>query len=142
MTALQSPAGVAVGEVSWEDARRPGGWGHQLAIGVINVPDGTAVQLNAGKPGTAERGSLTTFSQANRTAPDAGGQPGSQTDPGRRFQISTAAAIRAMGMTGICWLLGHTAGSQTVARLDMDIGYHRADHETYDPRPLVTGRPA
>jgi hypothetical protein len=88
VTALQSPAGVAVGEVSWEDARRPGGWGHQLAIGVINVPDGTAVQLNAGKPGTAERGSLTTFSQANRTAPDPGGLPGYQADPDPRLQIT------------------------------------------------------
>jgi aryl-alcohol dehydrogenase-like predicted oxidoreductase len=30
--------------------------------------------------------------------------------------------------------------AETVA--DMDIGYHRADHETYDPCILVTGRPS
>lgn len=46
MTALRFPAEIAVGEVSWEDAREPGGWGHLLAIGVVEVPDGTAVDLS------------------------------------------------------------------------------------------------
>ena len=45
MTALRFPAEIAVGEVWWEDAREPGGWGHLLAIGVVEVPDGTAVSL-------------------------------------------------------------------------------------------------
>jgi hypothetical protein len=46
MTALRFPAEIAVGEVSWEDAREPNGWGHLLAIGVVEVPDGTAVDLS------------------------------------------------------------------------------------------------
>ena len=46
MTALRFPAEIAVGEVWWEDAREPGGWGHLLAIGVGEVPDGTAVSLS------------------------------------------------------------------------------------------------
>lgn len=45
MTALRFPAEIAVGEVWWEDAREPGGWGRLLAIGVVEVPDGTAVRL-------------------------------------------------------------------------------------------------
>jgi hypothetical protein len=45
VTALRFPAEIAVGEVRWEDAREPGGWGHLLAIGVVEVPDGTAVRL-------------------------------------------------------------------------------------------------
>jgi hypothetical protein len=45
VTALRFPAEIAVGEVQWEDAREPGGWGHLLAIGVVEVPDGTAVTL-------------------------------------------------------------------------------------------------
>lgn len=45
MTALRFPAEIAVGEVSWEDAREPSGWGHLLATGVVEVPDGTAVTL-------------------------------------------------------------------------------------------------
>jgi hypothetical protein len=45
VTALRFPAEIAVGEVSWEDVREPGGWGHLLAIGVVEVPDGTAVSL-------------------------------------------------------------------------------------------------
>jgi hypothetical protein len=35
VTALRFPAEIAVGEVWWEDAREPGGWGHLLAIGVV-----------------------------------------------------------------------------------------------------------
>jgi hypothetical protein len=46
VTALRFPAEIAVGEVRWEDAREPGGWGHLLAIGVVEVPDGTAVSLS------------------------------------------------------------------------------------------------
>ena len=46
MTALRFPAEIAVGEVHWEDALEPGGWGHLLAIGVVEVPDGTAVRLS------------------------------------------------------------------------------------------------
>jgi hypothetical protein len=46
VTALRFPAEIAVGEVSWEDVREPGGWGHLLAIGVVEVPDGTAVSLS------------------------------------------------------------------------------------------------
>ena len=46
MTALRFPAEIAVGEVWWEDAREPGGWGHPRAIGVVEVPDGTAVSLS------------------------------------------------------------------------------------------------
>jgi hypothetical protein len=45
VTALRFPAEIAVGEVDWEDALEPGGWGHLLAIGVVEVPDGTAVRL-------------------------------------------------------------------------------------------------
>jgi hypothetical protein len=45
VTALRFPAEIAVGEVHWEDALEPGGWGHLLAIGVVEVPDGTAVRL-------------------------------------------------------------------------------------------------
>jgi hypothetical protein len=45
VTALRFPAEIAVGEVHWEDAREPGGWGHLLAIGVVEVPDGAAVRL-------------------------------------------------------------------------------------------------
>ncbi len=46
MTALRFPAEIAVGEVWWSDAREPGGSGHLLAIGVVEVPDGTAVSLS------------------------------------------------------------------------------------------------
>ena len=46
MTALRFPAEIAVGEVWWEDAREPDGQGHLLAIGVVEVPDGTAVDLS------------------------------------------------------------------------------------------------
>ena len=46
MTALRFPAEIAVGEVWWEDVREPGGWGHLLAIGVVDVPDGTTVRLS------------------------------------------------------------------------------------------------
>ncbi len=44
MTALRFPADIAVGEVFWDPAD-PGEWGHLLAIGVVEVPDGTAVSL-------------------------------------------------------------------------------------------------
>ena len=47
MTTLRFPADIAAGEVWWEDAREPGGSGHRLAIGVVEVPDGTAVSLKA-----------------------------------------------------------------------------------------------
>jgi hypothetical protein len=46
MTALLFPAEIAVGEVEWEDTREPHGYGHLLAIGVVEVPDGTAVSLS------------------------------------------------------------------------------------------------
>jgi hypothetical protein len=46
VTALRFPAGTAVGEVRWEDASEPNGWGHLLAIGAFEVPDGTAVDLS------------------------------------------------------------------------------------------------
>jgi hypothetical protein len=46
VTVLRLPAEIAVGQVSWEDAREPGGWGHLLAIGAVEVPDGTAVRLH------------------------------------------------------------------------------------------------
>ena len=46
MTMLQFPARTAVGEVWWEDAREPNGWGHRLAISVVEAPDGTAVSLH------------------------------------------------------------------------------------------------
>jgi hypothetical protein len=45
VTDLRFPAEIAVGEVWWEDAREPGGWGHLLAIGVVQVPDRTPVSL-------------------------------------------------------------------------------------------------
>jgi hypothetical protein len=45
MAALRFPAEIAVGEVGWKDAREPRGWGHLLAIGVVDVPDGAAVSL-------------------------------------------------------------------------------------------------
>jgi hypothetical protein len=43
---LQFPAEIAVGEVWWEDAGEPNGSGHLLAIGAVEVPDGTAVSLS------------------------------------------------------------------------------------------------
>jgi hypothetical protein len=46
VTTLRFPAESAVGEVWWEDAREPGGSGHLLATGVVEVPDGTAVSLS------------------------------------------------------------------------------------------------
>jgi hypothetical protein len=46
MTALRFPAEIAVGEVWWGDAREPDESGHLLAIGVVEVPDGTAVDLS------------------------------------------------------------------------------------------------
>jgi hypothetical protein len=46
MTKLTFPADIAVGEVWWEDGQAPDGSGHQLAIGVVEVPDGTAVSLH------------------------------------------------------------------------------------------------
>jgi hypothetical protein len=49
VTVLRFPAEIAVGEVYWEDDQESGRWGHQLAIGAVEVPDGTAVQLNAGR---------------------------------------------------------------------------------------------
>jgi hypothetical protein len=49
VTALRFPAEIAVGEVWWEDAPESGGWGHLLAIGTVEVPDGTAVRLYAGR---------------------------------------------------------------------------------------------
>jgi len=44
VTALRFPADIAVGEVSW-DPGEANGWGRLLAIGVIEVPDGTPVDL-------------------------------------------------------------------------------------------------
>ena len=46
VTALRFPAEMAVGEVWWEDAREPGGWGHLLAIGEVEVPDRAEVRLS------------------------------------------------------------------------------------------------
>jgi hypothetical protein len=46
VTSLRFPAEIAVGEVWWEDVQEPGGWGHLLAIGVVDVPDGTEVRLS------------------------------------------------------------------------------------------------
>ena len=45
MTALRFPDEIAVGEVEWEDVPELGGRGHLLAMGVVEVPDGTAVTL-------------------------------------------------------------------------------------------------
>jgi hypothetical protein len=45
VTVLRFPAEIAVGEVWWKDAEEPGGSGHLLAVGVVEVPDGTAVRL-------------------------------------------------------------------------------------------------
>jgi hypothetical protein len=45
VTVLRFPAQIAVGEVKWEDAGEPNGSGHLLAIGMVEVPDGTAVSL-------------------------------------------------------------------------------------------------
>jgi hypothetical protein len=45
VAALRFPAEIAVGEVWWQDASEAGGWGHLLATGVVEVPDGTAVRL-------------------------------------------------------------------------------------------------
>jgi hypothetical protein len=43
VTALRFPAEIAIGEVWWEDPDRRG---HLLGIGVVEVPDGTAVTLS------------------------------------------------------------------------------------------------
>ena len=51
MTALRFPAEFSVGELWWEDDPETGRWGHQQAVGVVEVPDGTAVQLNVGRHG-------------------------------------------------------------------------------------------
>jgi hypothetical protein len=48
MAMLQFPADTAVGEVWCEGAREPGGSGHRLAIGVVQVPDGTAARRTRG----------------------------------------------------------------------------------------------
>src|SRR5207245_7615337 len=45
-TAVRYPAEVSVGEVWWADIRDPDGSGHLLAIGVVEVPDGAAVNLS------------------------------------------------------------------------------------------------
>jgi hypothetical protein len=49
VTALRFPAEIAVGEVWWEEDRETGSWGHLPAIGVVEVPDGTAVLLDGGR---------------------------------------------------------------------------------------------
>jgi hypothetical protein len=46
---LRFPTEIAVGELWWEDGRESGRWGHQVAIGAAEVPDGAAVRLNAGR---------------------------------------------------------------------------------------------
>ena len=46
VTTLRFPTDIAVGEVRWEDDRESGRWGHLLAIGVVEVPDGTPVTLS------------------------------------------------------------------------------------------------
>jgi hypothetical protein len=46
MTVLRFPADIAVGEVSWEDDPESHRWGHLLAIGMVQVPDGTQVTLD------------------------------------------------------------------------------------------------
>lgn len=46
MTVLNFPAEIAIGEVWWDDAREPGGWGHLLAIGAVEVPDRSEVRLS------------------------------------------------------------------------------------------------
>jgi hypothetical protein len=46
VTVLRFPEQIAVGEVSWPPAQEPGRWGHLLAIGAVEVPDGTAVTLS------------------------------------------------------------------------------------------------
>jgi hypothetical protein len=48
VTVLRFPAEIAVGEVWWEEDRETGRWDHRLAVGVVEVPDGTAVLLNCG----------------------------------------------------------------------------------------------
>lgn len=45
MTDLRFPAEIAVGEIWWEDGREPGGWGHRLAVGVVQVRDRTPVRF-------------------------------------------------------------------------------------------------
>jgi hypothetical protein len=46
VTVLRFPAEIAVGEVWWEDAAKQDGPGHLLAIGAVEVPDGTTVSLS------------------------------------------------------------------------------------------------
>ncbi|HUC22126.1 MAG TPA: hypothetical protein VMA73_05420 [Streptosporangiaceae bacterium] len=46
MTLLRFPADIAVGEVWWEHDRESRRWGHLLAIGLVQVPDGTPVTLS------------------------------------------------------------------------------------------------
>lgn len=46
MTVLRFPAEIAVGEIRWPPAQEPARWGHRLAIGAVEVPDGTAVTLS------------------------------------------------------------------------------------------------
>jgi hypothetical protein len=46
VTVLQFPSETAVGQVQWEDPREPNGWGHLLAIGPVDVPEGSALPLS------------------------------------------------------------------------------------------------
>jgi hypothetical protein len=72
VTALRFAAGIAVGEVHWEDAREPGGRGHLLAIGVVEVPDGTAVRLEVHEVAEA---SVSTRAAGLRAAPAGTARP-------------------------------------------------------------------
>jgi hypothetical protein len=96
MTALRFPAEIAVGEVWWEDAREPDGSGHLLAIGVVEVPDGTAVDLLvytvaevsvSGQPG----GMFVVPAAADRSAPSAA----SPAVPGEGYLAAGNARQRA-----------------------------------------------
>ena len=76
---LRFPAEIAVGEVWWENAREPGRWGHLLAIGVVEVPDRTAVTLSVY---TVAEVSVSD-QQAGMFAASAGTSPGPAVPPRR-----------------------------------------------------------
>jgi hypothetical protein len=77
VTALRFPADIAVGEVSW-DPGEAGGWGRLLAIGVVEVPDGTAVSLTVypvAKVSVFEGGRPLGIFEVDATPAETGPQP-------------------------------------------------------------------
>jgi hypothetical protein len=103
VTALRFPAEIAVGEVWWEDALEPGGQGHLLAIGVVEVPDGTAVRLEVGN---VAKVSVFGHDQARgwMIATGAGSMPA--VSPRRRRVRRTRRALHRQSRERVTWQRG------------------------------------